>query len=111
MKRIATLIAGTLLLFGCAGTPATTTTTGVTPASVCADITAVQAAPDAAAQLAKIDPHSALGVVWADVQSGCVAGVPVAGVSASWTAVVWGMAKTLIPQVLPSLLPFIVGLL
>lgn len=81
----------------------------VTPASVCGDIAAVSRAPDAAAQLARIDPHSALGVVWAHVQSGCVNGVPVAGVTASWTAEVWGMAKAMIPQFLPKLIPLLIG--
>lgn len=82
-----------------------------TPRSVCADIAAVKAAPDAAAQLARLDPHSALGSIWAYAQSGCVGPAPTAGVDASWTSQVWGMAKVLIPQVLPQVLPLLIGLL
>lgn len=79
----------------------------VTPASVCGDITAVASAPDAATQLAALDPHSALGVLWADAKAACPSGAPAAGVDASWTAQVWAMTKSLIPQVLPLLIGLI----
>jgi hypothetical protein len=82
-----------------------------TPNSVCADIAAVKSAPDAAVQLASLDPHSKLGVLWADAQSGCPNGVPAAGVNATWTQEVWAMAKGLIPQVLPQLVPLLIGML
>lgn len=79
----------------------------VTPASVCGDIQAAKSAPDAATQLNALDPHSALGVLWADAQSGCIGAMPVAGVDASWTQQVWAMAKGLIPTVLPLLIGLI----
>lgn len=96
-----------LLLAACAplSTPAPS------PRTVCADIAAIKAAPDAAALLARIDPHSALGILWADVQSGCVDGVPIAGVNPSWTQQVWAMAKAIIPSVLPQLMPLLIELL
>lgn len=104
MKPLA--LVAVLALCGCAVTTATTpaSTTGVTPTSVCADMAALKAAPDAATALASVDPHSALGVIWADAQSGCNGAVPVAGVNASWTAEMWGMVRAIAPTVLPILI-------
>jgi hypothetical protein len=74
-----------------------------TVSTVCADIAKVQTGP-AAVQLAALDPHSALGVLWADANAGCVAGAPVAGVQPDWTGMVWGALKALAPSVLPLLI-------
>jgi hypothetical protein len=111
MKRIA--LGLVLALAACAPPPSDTPAVvagKVTPASVCADILAVANAPDAARQLADLDPHSALGSLWADARAARPAGMPAGGVSSSWTAMVWGMARTLIPQLLPKLLPVLIGL-
>ena len=77
--------------------------------SVCTDI--AQIPPPAAATLNSLDPHSALGVYWADAKSACTNGVPTSGVGTDWANQMWGAVKGLIPQVLPSLLPILVGLL
>ncbi len=53
------------------------------------------------------NPHSALGVLWADAKSGCANGAPTVGVSKTWTAVVWGMLKA----VAPTVVPWLIGLL
>ena len=77
--------------------------------TACTDIAAMP--PAATAALDAQDPHSAVGVLWADAKAACVAGVPAVGVSESFGGMVWGELKVLIPQVLPTLLPLLVGLL
>lgn len=77
--------------------------------TTCADIAAMP--PAAVAVLDAQDPHSALGVIWADAKSACSNGIPVPGVSASWGSMLWGELKVLIPQLLPSLLPILIGLI
>jgi hypothetical protein len=77
--------------------------------TVCTDMAALP--PAAAAALNSIDPHSPLGIYWADAKSACLNGVPTAGVSGDWRGQMWQAVKMLIPQVLPSLLPMLVGLL
>jgi hypothetical protein len=115
MKRIVACGLALGLLAGCVNVPAAPVATsgsgGVTPATVCATIAGIQGNSAATAQLAAIPPSSALGVVWADLQSGCIAGAPAGGVDTSWTAMVLGMFKTLLPQVLPTVLPLLIGLL
>ncbi len=73
--------------------------------TVCTDISALPAS--VTATLGAADPHSALGVLWADAKSGCANGVPAAGVGVSWTGEVWGMLKALAPTVIP----WLIGLL
>jgi len=80
-----------------------------TVSTVCVDIAALP--PAAVAVLNAQDPHSAIGVLWADAKVACVAGVPAAGVSTDWAGMIWGELKVLIPQVLPALLPLLIGLL
>lgn len=123
MKKELTLVgflAGIgLAVVGCtanntATTPAPATSTvpvSTSPAVVCQDVAAVQSAPTAMTEINSISPNSALGVVWADVVSGCPGGVPATGVDTTWTQQVWTMAKGLIPQVLPDLVPLLIGLL
>ena len=77
--------------------------------TVCTDMAAMP--PAAAAALNSLDPKSALGVYWADAKSACLNGVPTVGVSGDWRGQMWQAVKMLIPQVLPSLLPMLVGLL
>ncbi len=77
--------------------------------TVCTDMAAMP--PAAALALNSIDPHSPLGIYWADAKSACLNGVPTAGVSGDWRGSMWQAVKMLIPQVLPSLLPMLVGLL
>jgi hypothetical protein len=77
--------------------------------TVCTDMAAMP--PAAAAALNSIDPHSALGVYWLDAKSACLNGAPIAAVSGDWRGAMWQAVKMLIPQVLPSLLPMLVGLL
>ena len=89
------------LLWACAQVGQAVTT-------VCGDVARLPG--PALAALDGQDPHSALGVIWADVKAGCANGVPAAGVSADWVGMVWGELKVLIPQALPSLLPILVGL-
>ena len=104
MKHIlASLGLVTLLALGGCQQAATAVSTA------CADIAAMP--PAATAALDAQDAHIAIGVLWADAKSACANGVPVAGVTVSWGAMVWNEVKALIPQVLPSLLPLVVGLL
>jgi hypothetical protein len=77
--------------------------------TVCTDLAKIP--PGAAAALDAQDPHSAIGVLWADAKAACANGVPAPGVSADWGGMIWGELKVLIPQVLPSLLPLLLGLL
>lgn len=67
--------------------------------------------PAAIASLNALDPHSAIGVIWADAKSACTNGAPAPGVSVSWGSMLWGELKVLIPQMLPSLIPMLVGLI
>lgn len=99
-----------LLVAGCGSLPPVASG-GVTPTSICQVVASLQGNGTAAGLLGQLAPTSALGVVWADLQSGCAAGQPAAGVSPSWTAQDAGMFKALLPQVLPALLPLIVGAL
>jgi hypothetical protein len=75
----------------------------LTPSTVCRDIAAVQAAPDAVALLESQDPHSTLGVIWAQAKSSCAGGVPLAGIDATWRQQVWQMFLNAAPVVLPKL--------
>lgn len=77
--------------------------------TVCTDMAAMPAA--AAAALNSLDPHSTLGIYWADAKSACLNGVPAPSVSGDWRGEMWRAVKLLIPQVLPSLLPMLVDLL
>lgn len=94
MKKVI-VIAGLLLALGACAQVSTT----------CGDIAHMPSA--VAATLDAQDQHSALGVLWADTKSACVAGAPTPGVDQSWGGMVWGEVKALIPQLLPQLLPFI----
>jgi hypothetical protein len=77
--------------------------------AVCGDVAAV---PVTATQaLDAQDPHSALGILWSDTKAACANGVPAPGVDGSWGGMVWGELKALIPQVVPSLLPLLMGVL
>ncbi len=67
--------------------------------------------PAAVAALDAQDPHSTLGVLWAQQKSACIAGLPAPGVTPVWTAMIWGQLKVLIPMVLPYLMPLLIGLL
>lgn len=113
MKKILALGIVALGLFGC--TQASSVASGVTPTTVCQAVATLQANQAASAQLAAIPLTSALGDVWAKFQSGCVNGAPAAGVSTSWTAMLGGMFKALLPVVLPTVaqyaLPLLIGLL
>ena len=102
------------LLGGCSTVPPVAPVPGGGPIStavstVCTDLSKMPVA--AVAMLDSQDPHSAIGVLWADARSFCANGVPTAGVSTGWGALVWGEVKTLIPVVLPQLFPLLVGLL
>ena len=94
--------AGLLLLASCSQLTTAANT-------VCTDIAGLP--PAATASLDAQDQHSALGVLWADAKSACANGVPAPGISESWGGMVWGELKVLIPQVLPSLLPILIGAL
>src|SRR5690349_9045881 len=74
--------------------------------TACADIASMP--PAAVAALNAQDPHSAIGVLWADAKSACVAGLPAVGVDQSWGGMIWGELKVLIPQLLPSLIPILI---
>ena len=56
------------------------------------------------AALDALDTHSAVGVYWANAKSACSNGVPVVGVSETWSAQMLGAVKALAPSVLPWLL-------
>ncbi len=72
--------------------------------TVCNDIATAQANQLVAGSLNAQDPHSALGVLWADAKSACVNGVPAPMVATDWGALVWGEVKTLAPVVVPILI-------
>ena len=80
-----------------------------TVSTVCADVAAIS--PPARAILDAQDPHSAAGVLWADTKSACINGTIAANVSPDWAGLVVGELKTLLPQVLPILIPLLVGFL
>ena len=92
------LISGMLVVGGCAQVK-----------TVCTDLAAMP--PAAAAALDAQDLHSAGGILWADTKAACTNGVPTLGVDQSWGSMVWDELKALIPQVLPSLLPLLIGIL
>ncbi len=98
MRKIVLLAFPLLLTASCAHLQSAATT-------VCTDM--AQLPPAVVATLDSQDPHSALGVLWADAKSGCANGIPISGVSVSWTAEVWGMIKA----VAPAVLPWLIGLL
>jgi hypothetical protein len=105
MTKIISACAGLALLTACA--PGTTVATTVTPATVCGIIATAESNATVQQQLAGISPTSALGVLWADVQSGCVGGTAVAGVSTSWETQVLAYLEALLPSVLPALVGLI----
>jgi hypothetical protein len=73
--------------------------------TVCDDIAKLPVSVTSTLEAA--DPHSALGVLWADAKAGCANGAPTIGISQTWTAVVWGMLKA----VAPTVIPWLIGLL
>jgi hypothetical protein len=73
--------------------------------TVCADVAKLPVSVTSTLDAA--DPHSALGVLWADAKAGCAIGAPAAGVSTDWVAMVWGEIKVIAPVVLP----WLIGLL
>ena len=77
--------------------------------TVCRDLASMP--PAAVAILDAQDQNSAIGTLWADAKSGCTNGVPVLGVDQSWTGMVWGEVKALLPAMLPQLIPLLIGLL
>jgi hypothetical protein len=81
MKSIVATCVVALALGAC--TPTSAPTTGVTPTTLCQAVAAIQSNAAATQQLATISPTSALGIAWADFQSGYVNGQPAAGVSPS----------------------------
>jgi hypothetical protein len=82
-------------------------TSSVTPGTVCASIAKVAADPVVGAQLATLNPQSALGQLWAYANSGCAGAVAVGGVNPSWTQLVWSEFQ----QLAPTIIPLIAGLL
>ncbi|HEX3862748.1 MAG TPA: hypothetical protein VHY35_13740 [Stellaceae bacterium] len=91
-----------LLAGGC--TQAQVQTATNTASAVCTDVQAAESNAAVAGPLDAEDPHSALGVLWADAKSACTNGVPAVGVSTDWGALVWSEAKQLVPVVLPILI-------
>ena len=77
--------------------------------TVCRDLASMP--PAAVAILDAQDTHGAIGVLWADAKSGCANGVPAIGVDQSWTGLVMGELKALLPAMLPQLIPLLIGLL
>jgi hypothetical protein len=98
--RIRFLVMPAVLLaaVGCAAL-----TSGVS--TVCGDIAKLPVSVTSTLDAA--DPHSALGVLWADAKAGCAVGAPVAGVSTDWVSMIWGEVKVLAP----TLIPWLIGLL
>lgn len=94
---------GVGLLAGCQGVTPASVSAGVS--GVCGDVARLPVS--VGATLDAQDPHSTLGVLWADTKAGCAVGAPAAGVSPDWTAMVWGSVKALAPVVLP----YLIGLL
>jgi hypothetical protein len=81
--------------------------TSVTPATACSAVASAEANPTFQQQISTVSPTSAVGVLWAYVQSGCVNGRPVAGVSATWEQEVVTMLENALPDVLPALIGLI----
>jgi hypothetical protein len=100
MKRILAVltVALPLALQGCTGLTNVVST-------VCGDIAKLP--PSVTAVFDAADPHSALGVLWADAKAGCVNGAPTPGVSTDWVGMIWGEIKVLAP----TLIPWLIGLL
>lgn len=63
-----------------------------TPGGVCADVHALS--PAVVAILDAYDPHSAVGVLWADVVAGCATG---SNAAPTWVALVWAELRALLP--------------
>lgn len=99
---LAAAIAVPLLLGGCSQFTQAVST-------ACSDIARMP--PVAVAVMDAQDPHSTVGVIWANMKSGCANGLPVVGVDQSWSGMLWGELKVLIPQLLPQLIPVLFGLL
>jgi hypothetical protein len=51
-----------------------------------------------------LDPHSTLGIYWANAKSACAAGVPVVTVTPEWREAMWKAVKGLAPSVIPWLM-------
>lgn len=100
MKRtfLALALAAPLALGGCAGV--------IDAANTACNAQAKMPA-NAVAALDSLDPHSALGIYWADAKSACANGVPVASVSSTWREQLWGSVKALAPTIIP----WLIGLL
>lgn len=73
-----------------------------TVSNVCADIAKIPA--PAVIVLDQQDPHSSVGVIWADVKAACANGAPTPGVALDWVGLVFGELKALAPTVLPVLI-------
>lgn len=93
-----------LCLSACAQQAPVVSTGKLTPTTVCGDVGAVMTAPDGGVRLDAFDPHSAIGVLWADVKAACPGGQPAAGVDASWTSMVWSMLVPLLAQAVPAVM-------
>ncbi|HEV2303315.1 MAG TPA: hypothetical protein VGR91_17245 [Stellaceae bacterium] len=72
--------------------------------TVCTQVQAIESNPAAAGPLDAQDPHSAVGVLWADAKAACVNGAPAPGVSTNWAQLVTSELLALIPSVLPALI-------
>ncbi len=86
-----------LALAGCGGA-------ANTPALVVTDACKVVATLKTAAEGAVLDaqdPHSAAGVLWADLQSACVNGAPSPAVKTDWVGIVLAGLKTAAPYIIP----------
>jgi len=80
----------------------------VSPSTVCSQVQVAQNDPTVADPLNKeAAKNTAVGQIWQYVQSGCNAGQPVAGVSASWEQEVLTMLENTLPVVLPALVGLI----
>lgn len=97
----------TIVLISLLALTACTSQTQEQFSKVCAEIQTIQTNPNVAPVLNAQDPHSAVGVLWADAKSACNNGIPVVGVSTDWSALVWGEIKALAPIVLPILIELI----
>ena len=75
--------------------------------TVCTEVQSIESNPAASGPHDAQDPHSAVGVLWADAKSACLNGAPAPGVSTDWAQFVEQELLALIPSVLPAL----VGLL
>lgn len=92
MPKLPVAVALALSLSACS-------TSSFVPSDVCAEINGLPKAVTLA--LDAVDPHSALGVLWADVKAGCVGTTAKTGVSIDWLGIVVGELKVLAPQVIP----------